>query len=295
MRKLKLFPMAAAILVPAASDGANPGIYFIYRGTSALASFGSGSTSVHSSQDLGSCPNTDPNHDAYPGVVAHADADQDSNVSLLGNVLSVSATVNCGASFNITGSGVLESVDTGSAINISLDIDSPFSFSIRTSLTQANRTADPGNMDQTFRVLGKDPVYTPVTFSLGDSFGYGSGPSSGSISGTLEPGTYKFLSNLQFQRVGASASLISYSESSHYDVVFSFCPISPLLYIGAIGNEQVQIRWSTNFTSFTLEAALTLPAASWQTVTNNVSIVGQHHFVTLDTLEAACFFGPRYY
>jgi hypothetical protein len=133
---------------------------------------------------------------------------------------------------------------------------------------------------------------TNVVFLFGQS-AHATGPSSGTNYGTLQPGSYEFLANSDFDEIGSSAHQGPYAASGNYDVMFSVSPAPPPIYITATGGEQAQITWSTNYNGFNLEESLTLPAASWQTVTNSKIIVGSQFSVTVDTFETARFFRLR--
>lgn len=67
----------------------------------------------------------------------------------------------------------------------------------------------------------------------------------------------------------------------------------PQLEINVSGVAEVQVRWSTNDLDCILETTLTLPAASWQVVTNTKAVVGQQYIVNLDVSEARRYFRLR--
>jgi hypothetical protein len=56
----------------------------------------------------------------------------------------------------------------------------------------------------------------------------------------------------------------------------------PWLDIAHVGAVSVQIAWATNFADHVLEYTTSLPASSWGTVTDALSIVGERLSVTLD-------------
>lgn len=68
---------------------------------------------------------------------------------------------------------------------------------------------------------------------------------------------------------------------------------SPRLNITFSGAQQVRVTWNTNRTDYALESASTLPAVSWEPVTNGVFIAGQPFTVTVDYGEARRFFRLR--
>ncbi|HEX7619209.1 MAG TPA: hypothetical protein VF480_10885 [Verrucomicrobiae bacterium] len=68
---------------------------------------------------------------------------------------------------------------------------------------------------------------------------------------------------------------------------------SPQLSIQPVSAVQVQFRWSTNFTGFSLESATNLSAAGWITVTNSVATQGQQFTVIVDTTLPQQYFRLR--
>ena len=67
----------------------------------------------------------------------------------------------------------------------------------------------------------------------------------------------------------------------------------PHLNITMLGVQQVQLAWNTNHTGYALESASTLPAATWEVVTNSVVIAGQQFSVAVGAGETRRFFRLR--
>jgi hypothetical protein len=65
------------------------------------------------------------------------------------------------------------------------------------------------------------------------------------------------------------------------------------LRIAAVERGSIQISWATNFTEHVLESAPGLPAASWNTVTNDVAVTGNRFAVTVEANAAQRFYRLR--
>ena len=116
-----------------------------------------------------------------------------------------------------------------------------------------------------------------------------------SLSGVFDydvaSGTNGFVSATVCHGEGADRMelLVNYRGfSSRLDVYFSAKHL-PRLNISYSGSGTVQVTWSTNFTNFTLEQASNLTTASWSTVMEDVSIVGNQYFVALPVNEYRLF------
>jgi hypothetical protein len=67
----------------------------------------------------------------------------------------------------------------------------------------------------------------------------------------------------------------------------------PFLSIASEGIGSVQISWATNFTEHVLESANQLPAPSWNTVTNAVTVTGNRFVVAVNAGGTQRFFRLR--
>jgi hypothetical protein len=65
---------------------------------------------------------------------------------------------------------------------------------------------------------------------------------------------------------------------------------APQLSIQVVSAGQNRLSWSTNCTSFSLEAAANLPPTLWIPVTNSATIQGQQFTVTVDTTLPGAFY-----
>ncbi len=222
--KMKIFSFIiflAAMLIPAASDGATLTINGIQR-WNGVSSFYTNNDQFPVSTTTGSLQAS--SQMSLSDAIGNAFADQDSSISLSGNVLSVSGSGDCNDIFEST-NGVFDGIDVESDFEFSFTIDSPFFYFIQTSLTQMNNPPINGYDHALSSQVSLGYGNNNFIFVFGDDGEvYGSGL-SGSMSGILEPGTYTFSAGQGFFHAeDFNRYLLSYSDSGQYAVIFTISP-----------------------------------------------------------------------
>lgn len=208
-------------------------------------------------------------------------------------------------SLSVSGSGFthsyaaqsgFESLGGGTATfdcSVAFHLTESASFTLQASLTDSQVTTNP--VTYSFCVLrhGGDDV---AAFGFPSPIQVGVYPSSpsGTNSGILAPGDYQFISQMSstVQVDGPSGAAQHDASLSNLLLRVDTLPSTqaPSLQFRRIDPLNAELSWSTNTVGWNLESAMSLPATTWQLVTNNPGILGTNFSVTVSTTNAQQFF-----
>jgi len=207
-------------------------------------------------------------------------------------------------SLSITGSGFTHSYAAQSGFDnlgggtasfdcsVSFYITESASFTLQASLTDSEVTTNP--VTYSFCVLRQNGVDV-AAFGFPSPIQLGVFPSSpsGTNSGILAAGDYQFICQMS-----STVEVDGPSGSAQHDASLSnlllkittLTEVVPSIQFRKIDPLNAELSWPTNAVGWNVESAMSLPATTWQVVTNNPGIVGTNFTVTVGMTNAQQFF-----
>jgi len=208
-------------------------------------------------------------------------------------------------SLSVTGSGFTHSFAAQSGFgsfgggvasfdcSVSFHLTESASFTLQASLTDSEVTTNP--VTYSFCVLRHDGDDV-AAFGFPSPIQLGVFPSSpsGTNSGILAPGDYEFISQMRSTVAvdGPSGSAQHDASLSNLSLRIDTLPLTqaPSIRFRKIDPMNAELSWPTNTVGWNVESATSLPATTWQLVTNNPGIVGTNFSVTVSMTNAQQFF-----
>lgn len=145
---------------------------------------------------------------------------------------------------------------------------------------------------------GGAPFALTVRTSSGLQQADGSWRFTGDYLRELDPNGSQYLFDWQFSQTNGQVlwNGTTYWAGGHiWYITVTNLPLVPVpwLDMAAAGPAAMQLTWATNFANYILESAVSLPAPSWNSVTNPISNSGTNLSVRLDVTAGNRFYRLR--